>query len=295
MKKIYGLLVLASLAVAGCQKDTAINKPAEQEKVAVSFTAKLPANMVTQGSADGGIVGNNVDFTNDCSLRYIMCVFDNSNNPVLNETIITSDPAIPVLFNVRLVPATYKVAFWADIITKTSYVADKYYNTDALSSNGTISLYGSELSYLFTGSSVNTEERDAYAFAKTIDLTASGITDNITLKRPFAKIRLVATGQASDLLAIGKTVNVEGLKVPKTYNILNGTSSGEVTLMYSAINTYNDHSNGEQTLFSDYVLPPSSGKIECKITVSGYTEYTASNIPVELNKLTTIKGNFNIP
>jgi hypothetical protein len=113
------------------------------------------------------------------------------------------------------------------------------------------------------------ETRDAYTAEKLINNFNSASDLNLTLTRPFAKVRVIAT-DIDDVLNVGikpttATVQYIDNNMPKKYNAVadGGKTSKESAKSHSyeygkTATVYTDNA-GEMTLFADYVFVPQSG------------------------------------
>ena len=243
-------------------------------------------------SADGFDIGSLA--TTDYSLRYILEIYlKNDAGEVLYEKcqrhVKVSDDA-SVAFPVRLAQGRdYQVTVWADIVEDDSE-ADRYYKTtdglDAIS--------------IITWNAMD-ETRDAYTAFEGID-DFNGSPINLTLKRPFAKVRVVAT-DIDDIRAVGleptKAV-VEYQDMYHEFNAVSGVAS-EATdkshnYAYATTATKYTDVSGEMTLFADYIFVPQSGTVQFTLDVMDQADRSIkfnnfnTAIYVEANKLTTIKG-----
>ena len=232
------------------------------------------------------------------NLRYILEVYLGDN---CQRHVLVSDNT-SVAFPVRLAPGRdYKLVVWADIVQGNSE-ADRYYNTTKGLDEVTI-IESDEIKW-----NAMNETRDAFTATQTVsahDIATGAIT--MTLERPFAKLRVVATDY-DDVVKLGlapaSAVVTYSQEMPRTYNALNATpvftsaSSKSHTITYpadtkDAVYSYKD---GEYTLFADYFFVPETGTAKFEFDVNTATDsrikYTNFNteIFVEANKLTTIKG-----
>ncbi len=290
MKNLFITCALAGLLLASCQKEEE-TASLSKDPVLVSFTTKLPvkAGGMTTFSTDQGGTIENVNFSTGYDLRYIMGIYDGSGNLVGTQTVKTVDVPAPVTFDVRLVPGTYKFVFWADIVQQGS-TADYHYNTADLK---TITVM--DVSYLG-----NDDTKDAYTNAVSVDVSA-GINQSITLNRPFGKIRVIATDVQQGVTPAKAKLKYTATDMPNGFNAFNATplTTAFTNPEYAPTAIYNDLSGSTQTMAWDYIFAPASGQKGYNFEVMIYDASNVllknrvlTNIPIERNKLTTVKGNF---
>ena len=315
-------------------------------------------------SAEGGLK-NLAASGNQYKVRFIMEVYAKGASatakPVLRQIkyndLADTKAARETSFNMRLLAAEYDFVFWADIVKSCkafNYDGDafvglnencygnRYFltNTDpnsdvlcrpieqGLGASGYVEgdLRTIKASKMAVSYQHDTPEMyDGYAAHKAIDLRVDPPAEEIVLKRPFAKLRLVTTD--IDLLkeknpAWNKTViTISEDNLPNTYNALTGQTSTTTELnnvqkfwtsMAQATNS-GVYSN-EPTEDSDMETIKSTGKtlyvfylpvsneaqnltfnIEVKDASNNVLAETqglsVSPVPLYSNKLTTIKGN----
>lgn len=301
------------MALWGCEKDAAeAVAPAE---ALLTFTAEIPQELqkvgpraaIGSGSQHGGL--NNVDW-NTHQLRYIMEVYDPVDMSLVTrevkyKTTNAAGAAKSENFSVRLIPnKEYKAVFWADFILQGSN-ADLYYQT--------VSETGLQAVTLLNGNAYvgNDDARDAYFAQENIKINGNE-TRAITLKRPFGKLRVITT-DADALVSAGvNTVRVAYTTAlptgfnAATGNLISGQELQDAT--YEAAvsvdgNEGTDANSGKLTVAFDYIFVPSTTAeaplqvahnlrvAVCKddAEISSYAFTTG--IPIERNKLTTVRGN----
>ena len=168
------------LGLVSCQNEPDemnVSLGGEQE---VMLTVSLP-EATRADSADGALDN---DVLTDYDLRYILEVYYGEN---CNRFVQTSTSTSAV-FPVRLAPGrTYTFVVWADFVTKGANAEndiDLFYET----SNGL-----KEIQIIEDKWAPMVEARDAYFFSKTIDDFQTSSNLEMTLTRPFAKVRVVST------------------------------------------------------------------------------------------------------
>ncbi|MBD9135839.1 MAG: hypothetical protein EGP73_13475 [Alistipes indistinctus] len=286
------LLVLTGallLLMGGCTKDPATGSG--QGEVTVNLTASLPTaiqSYSTKASNQGGI--NNVT---DKTLRYILEVYDESGNFIMRKTVFKAPGAFtdPASFSLTLLAQKYKFAFWADFVASEAD-ADLYYSTLSATDHGLQAVALKTAPY-----AINDEARDAYTATLDADLSSSSLNRTVTLKRPFGKIRLLATdlaAAASQGYTPTQTSIAYTVELPTTFNALTGAAQASPTALPSATAAILDEDvTGGKVIALDYVFAGVKPTVSLTFSASGTggtTERAIETIPVEANKLTTVKG-----
>ena len=158
---------------------------------------------------------------------------------------------------------------------------------------------------------------DAYYAKEDVNLTQSSQSLQVTLRRPFGKIRLLATDAPQNIenqnsnIPVSATIAFTDAKVPTTFNARTGEAS-EPTLsvteyIFTAVKEPSPVVTGHSDLAQEgnfaYLLgqtyffeSPVSTAYKMTVTVNNATEQIGyrelTNIPVSANKLTTVIGNF---
>ena len=292
MKRFLALAALV-LGMVSCQTEPEgldVIVGGEQE---VMVNVALPEG--TRASSADGFDLNSLA-TTDYSLRYILEIYlKNEQGEVLYDKcqrhVKVSDDT-SVAFPVRLAQGRdYQVTVWADIVEDGSE-ADRYYNTAA----------GLDAISIGTWNAMD-ETRDAYTGSKGID-DFNGSPIDLILKRPFAKVRVVAT-DIDDIRAVGlepttAAVVYQSMSMYQKFNAVSGIASaaGDKSHNYAYATTATKYTDvdGEMTLFADYIFVPESGTVQFTIDVKDQATRSIkfnnfnTDIYVEANKLTTIKG-----
>ena len=282
MKKLFALLAVV-LAVASCQKesnDLAVNMGEQETLITVALPEATRAN-----SALGGL-DNNVRA--DHQLRYILEIYSDGGNKCLRNVKFAEGEKTEVVFNVRLVPGhAYDFVVWADFVKNGE---DTYYNT----ANGL-----DEIS--FKNYDAMTEARDAYYNVVSIKAGEPvSKVNTITLTRPFAKVRVIADDVDEAKAALHNSLTKATVTYTDdvvVYNTFNArTQDVSVTGEVSKEKTffYNTSAYDESNLYVDYILVPqgTQSTVKFDLNVDGFVNRAfKTDIAVEANKLTTIKGN----
>ena len=316
MKARFLALAALVLGLASCQTEPEglnVNAGGEVDSyVTVSLPETTRAN-----SADGAF--DNVVASDNYTIRYIFQVFYNGTESGAARQVIYTDND-QVSFPVRLVPGRhYNFVVWADVVMQNGKTlnelgvydasADLHYNTEDLKS---IKLKGEweamdETRDAFTGQFNTAEDgnKTEYNSAKSI---------NITLTRPFAKLRVITTDmeQLNDLNIIPTRATVQ--YTTQHYASFNAFAGGvnendkmSKTHTNFAIKAYDDNVNDKsKVLFTDYFFAKDDQDV-VNFTLTVYdqrcteqdvqddyiikTNHFNTPIPAHRNNLTTISGN----
>ena len=286
MKAKFLALAALVLGLASCQTEPeslGVNVGGEQD---VTVCVSLP-EVTRANSAEGAFV--NVVNSSEYTIRYILQVF--YGETAAPQDVKYSD-GTSVNFDVRLVPGRdYKFVVWADVV-KEAERTDLHYNTTDLTA------------ITFKGDwNAMDETRDAFTVVEPIENYNGSKSINLTLTRPFAKLRVQTTdlGELANLgLAPYKTVVTYTTAHYRSFNALNGvpTDKTYASKTHELINleSYGYEAN---TLFVDYFYAtesPETVKFEMKVYDKDEVEPLKTNnfstdIPVQRNYLTTISGN----
>ena len=293
MKKLFAILALV-LGMVSCQTEPEgldVVVGGEQE---VMLSVSLPEG-TRANSAEGFDLNNRGDY----KIRYILEISYHGN--LIRDVQISESTS--ATFPVRLAPnRDYTFTVWADLVTATTVDKETWYTTD-LYYNTARGLANIELKNW----TPNTEARDAWTATQTVTYTSTNKNIGMTLKRPFAKVRVVAT----DIAEIRKfdlepaaAVAEYAREMYTMFDAVEGVAKGETTgkthtFNYASVDTY-EGANGEQlTVFADYVLVPADGNVQFSLSVYAdearndliKTNNFNTTIPVVKNKVTTIRGN----
>ena len=312
MKKLF-LAATAAAALTACTNDLTDHAATTADEQTLSFSVAIPDMMSTTraaaastNSARGGVT--NVD-TEAYDLRYQLAVYSMPDNElILRAPIQTKDAYEPTSFEVRLTPnRQYRVVAWADFVAEGTQ-EDLHYDTSDFS---TVTLRADDPTEL------NDESRDAFFVSQTIEVGSSAFSTSLTLRRPFAKLRIVTTDwhlyghalEMPDKVVIGyqNCVRYGGV------NLLTGQAIDAATLgsatdatTFSAnlpdAKSYAlgyDASENNRTLLVDYLMADNVNEHKAIhftfTTLRGDTIVTShdvtTDIPTRRNWLTTLIGN----
>ena len=336
MKARFLALAALVLGLASCQNDFDGNAVAGGEvnfQLAVT-TGGVETRAGERGEADSQNAKDSafgaVDYFQganwaDVDLRYILEVYDQADSydnaePVKDRMVKIVDAYEPVTFDLRLIPnRNYHFVVFADFVANGSHAlsADEQLAVEGLHHDAT-NLQAIKI----LADAINEECTDAYFATADIKIENSA-AQGIVLKRPYGKVRVVAT----DLAELNLNVDPKAVKVvytttqPDTFNAVNGKVSEveegtqEFTRVYGEISKtdLSQHTytagydakveNGRHThmtLFTDYILATEEQRdIQFDLYVYDdaamqseikHTEFSTM-IPVQRNYLTTIIGN----
>lgn len=286
-KAIYIIMVsLLAAAAVSCTRE--IQAP-DGEEATLTVTASLDAAMDggTKASADGGLTNL---AGQGYQLRYMMELWSENDNVETLEyraqPVITDFSSLTVEYNLNLLAKKYKMVLWADIVKKgdnSNVYNGKYDISDGLTA------------IVFpTGSAFGSDEYDAFTAVADVDLTGGSKVIGATLKRPFAKIRVIddrinqtPAQPYSTHLKFPSTVSI-----PETYNALTGdVTSAIITETPTCTSTFETGTG--LCLFTGYIFVPETGastKYRFTIVVNDEEKVQVSDVTVRRNALTTVKG-----
>ena len=280
------------LGLVSCQNEpdeTNVSLGGEQE---VMLTVSLPE--ATRADSAVGALDNSV--LTDYDLRYILEVYYGEN---CNRFVQTSTSTSAV-FPVRLAPGrTYTFVVWADFVTKGANAEqdiDLFYETSA----GLKAIQIVEDKW-----APMVEARDAYVGSKTIADFQTSSNLEMTLTRPFAKVRVVST-DIEQLRGVGIVPTTAqatySQNMYRKFNAATGVASDAATkthtFAYADVDSYEANTDSKLTIFSDYIFVPAEGVAKFTLEVwdgeatprSIKQNNFNTDIFVEENKVTSIVG-----
>ena len=310
MKARFLFLAAVVLGLASCQTEPEgldVNVGGEEQIVTVNVNVpETETRAAGTDSAKGGVA--NVDMSK-YDLRYILEVYDEAGNLAKERLVEYEDNAQSTSFNLRLIPGrNYKFVVWADFVPEVAVERDPatnydyHYNT----ANGLRAVEVNTTSW-----DVIDESRDAYTAVELIEDFSASTDIDITLTRPFAKLRVV-TNDIEEMISIRPAeVKVEYFNTTfyDTFDAYAETASGEytghaltATLLDSEKNPVDvysgglDAEDGVQTLFADYFFGAKDDRVMFTMDVKDNSGVALpkvtfnTNIPVQRNMLTTVYG-----
>lgn len=333
----------ATLGLTSCSNEMTPDQPIRSGEVDITMTTSLPKELQSYAttSAEGGL--KNLEGVDGLAVRYIMEIYPKGSETAVQRMItyknLTSDGDYRTAsFSTRLLAAEYNFVFWADIVRESNtipynqtlegletpiYGNSYFYSNKNLSGEALEALYRpTDVSVSEKGdlktihssgvgaavSPVSSEMYDGYTCAKEVDLRVEPTTHSFTLKRPFAKLRVVATDKADELImkpdwdkSLLKIL--PDCNIPNRFNALTGTATSDSNVgggywcsYYVTSGTYENETGDEHTIGVFY-LPVSTSSynltFDMGITTgetATYNKLSVENVPLVANKLTTIKG-----
>lgn len=336
----------ATLGLTSCSNEMTPDQPIREGMVDVVMTTSMPQELQSYGvsSAEGGL--KNLE-DKGYSVRYIMEVYPKGSTTKVQRMI----KYVPMSeggsykttsFETRLLASEYNFVFFADIVRQvnaypyndpnpypgltTPYYANRYFfsNTDESSdvlirpTDVNTAVAGDLQTICASKAATDTfqnpylEMYDAYSCTEAVDLRREPTTQSFTLKRPFAKLRLITT-DADQLLATPdwskSRVDITVSDIPTGFNALAGASiagtergywNGGIQALNSDVYTNESDNASDKTLSVFYLpVPAKSQNLTFSITVKDASgkvltqsvQLEVENVPLVGNKLTTIKGN----
>ena len=290
MKKFLALAALV-LGMVSCQTEPEgfdVNVGGEQD---VNITVSLPEG--TRANSALGAFGN-VDFT-EYDVRFQCEVHYGTEKKVLPVQI--SDDGKNATFPVRLIAnRKYTFVVWADLVEEGS-TDDLHYITknedgDTDLSNITINDWNAM-----------DETRDAYTCTEE-RLFERGTAINLTLTRPFAKLRVVTTDM-NELMGVMPTkAKVEyTTQYRNSFNAVAGVAGDVYRTKTHDFFNIAEYETGDEavttkTLFADYLFVAENDIVNFQMTINDQDGNIIDEpknfntpIPVQRNFVTTIKGN----
>ena len=291
MKKFLFPALALGLVMTSCQSDEPF-APGMGEEVQATFTISVPDAMGTRAGEVNSALGG---FTNGAgNLNYTVALLRAEDDVVMwssktpasvNGTSATFSPTVVQGY-------TYKILAYAtfDNAVEAPTVGQTIAETDAINNIATLK-------------GINNESEDAY-FCNTTIVGAPKM--KAELKRPFGKLRLVATDydKLCDLGLDVKSVKVTygtTVVMEETFDAFKQAFEGDGGNVWSADKaTYAEAAANELTVFVDYLPALTEGEKMYPFTIevtyndnkTVYTRTFAQDIPVKRNYLTTLRGDF---
>ena len=303
MKKILALLAVV-LGVVSCQTEPEgldVNVGGEQD---VTICVTIPETETRAGGNDSalGVFANGILDAQDATMRYILQVYYKTTENGVDKYTASKERLVKysddksVVFPVRLVPGrNYQFVVWADVVNGEN-AGDKHYITTDLAKI--------ELNNTWVAMD---ETRDAFTATQLVEDYSGTSSINITLKRPFAKLRVVTT----DMVALNN-LGIMPKKATVTYsvghynafNALAGNAIGDskhrdIKHENFVIASYGENiaEGANMTLFTDYFFAEAGEVVKFELDVFDQNGVSIkknnfnTDIAVNRNYLTTISGN----
>ena len=277
MKKSILTLLGVGLLLTSCQSDEPF-APVEGGEKQVTFTLNVPGELGTRAGATDNASDKGGWTNSQGNLSYTLVL--KAANDVQTLTADAEDN---------------QVTFTPTVVLGREYTVTAYaYFGDTAKST---------INAIAESKGINDETKDAYTWTGKINFATDqdGTNQNITLKRPYAKLRLIATDYNEAKTDV-KSVTVEYKNQMYTmFNAVEGQFNSERAVSFT--NTWNKDyyeattTDGSKTIFADYVPVNETGVAPFTVTVEyqngeTYTRKFVEDIPVKRNALTTLKGAF---
>ena len=276
MKKYLFPALALGLVLTSCQSDEPF-APGEGGEKQVTFTLNVPGELGTR--ADSGNKSGVGGLSNNAGeLSYTLVL-----NADGDQRKFTKTGAGSVVFNPTVVLGRE--------YTVTAYA---HFSDEAWDGEEAIDIT----------KHFNDETKDAYFNKEKITFQLNETNKQITLKRPFGKLRLLAT----DYTAAGNELNTVVKNVKITYNdaqtakfdVFDSEFEFEGNYVNADAKTFGYYAaeeDGAMPIFADYVpANPGDNMVDftVEVTYTNDEKYsrTFNDIPVKRNALTTLKGNF---
>ena len=342
---IAATVALTAMFLTSCSNDMEPDVIKNEGMVDVVLTTSLPTEISTYAtqstnSLEGGI--KNLTDKEGFYVRYIMEAYPQSSNERVlrmiqyKELKDVNDVCNNITFEARMLAAKYRFVFYADIVRDVNLGTgnsdldaecrgNQYFlsNVDETSTalyrpTTDDGLQIGDLQTIIPANNANSvyghtsiEQYDVYTCTGELDLR-NETSKNFTLKRPFAKLRIITTDADSELLSDVKwsqtIVSLAGENLNNSFNALTEETTLNGRTYYTTayktrtreIDSYGEDKNGEKTLCVFYI--PVSDSKSCNLnftvtatsgstTIADAVPYQVDNVPLVKNKVTTIKGN----
>ena len=301
MKKLFAL-ALVVLGLAACQTEPNELDVNVGGEVLTTVNISIPETDTRSNSALGAF--ENVDLTGDLTIRYILQVYYKGEPS--KERLVKYSDGKSVVFDVRLVSGRdYQFVAWADLVEGNAFQENVWSNNDGIHYN-TEDLANITLKDTWVAMD---ETRDAFTVSEPVNNYSGASVINLTLKRPFAKLRVKTTDmEALNNIGIMPTKATVEYRVDhyNAFNAFAGTVIGDsknrnIKHENFKIGSYGeDVKNGaDMTLFTDYFFAADQEEV-VNFNLSVYDQDNAiigeiinfnTPIPARRNYLTTIAGN----
>ena len=302
-------MAAAALLLASCQREELGGSSLSGEEVSVSISAVMPdgGSAVVKSDTEPG----DGSLANRCIMQiyYLPGGESGSADPIpYGDRVTVAVSGMKALFpDQRLVSGhDYRFVFWADHVTDNSsaeaLAQDLHYDTEEFPIVSFKEEEDGTLSY-----SSNDDTRDAF-FAAEVRNISGPSSLSFDLKRPFGQLNIITNdwgaipeGAAADQLRPAK-VKLTFNGVPNTIDLLTGEVSGAAVISGEAVEVSKIAQDGDAKHLSfDYILAEPNDQTILRgftmdfLAYDGKTKvtdtYTFTNIPVQRNYQTNVRGN----
>ena len=279
---LYGLLC-GTLMLASCSNDEPTAPGAQT--VEASFSLNIAGDIATRAGNSNSSLGG-VDNLGAKNLNYILALYEvaENNTLILSDFCQVSDrdgdgerfsPMVTL-------GKTYMMVALA-------HFGDKRNIADADKAE--------YLKAIPIENKINSEAEDFYVATKTARFTVDNLQHALTLKRPYAKLRIVATDWNQPAIE-SVTVDYGANTLFSKFNVLTNQFFADNTTKTISASQYNDTVNASaKTIVADY-FPVNAdtylSTFKVTVTLNDNTSFsrTFNDIPLQRNALTTLSGTF---
>ena len=290
-KLIYTIAACLIALFSSCTQEEQLNGQGENENV--NFSLKLPSTFIATRAE--------IQIPAEYKMRSIVEVWSTDNVPVLKyreekslETGMTPD------FNFQLQAGDYTCLFWTDFIRQDAetemitteegisyeHFADAFYDTGSLKTIMVKTDVGI--------AAFDTDACDAYYGCVELKKNTDGISQEVTLKRPFAKL-VIKENDANQFETL--TAMRVQMDVPAGFNVQSGEPLSNTVTLNAEKSEFVTNENG-QVLCSNYVFTPSAGTFNMNAISFSFSlgstrlnrEIPSGNITLGRNQLYNVAG-----
>ena len=306
---LFAIATLVLLFAVSCQRDELQGGFISGEEVSVSISAVMPdgGSAVVKSDTEPG----NGSFANRCIMQiyYLPDRESGSADPIpYGDRVTVAVSGMKALFpDQRLVSGhDYRFVFWADHVTDNSsaeaLAQDLHYDTEEFPIVSFKEEEDGTLSY-----SSNDDTRDAF-FAAEVRNISGPSSLSFDLKRPFGQLNIITTdwgvipGDVVDQLR-PSNVRLDFKSLPNSIDLVSGKVTGSVNISSEVVPVsrvpengdskqlsfdYIFAKDGEQTVLADFTMDFLLADGTTQVTDEAYT---FTNIPVQRNYQTNVRGN----
>ena len=282
---LYGLLC-GTLMLASCSNDEPTAPSAQT--VEASFSLNIAGEVATRAGNGNSSLGG-ADNLGAEKLNYILALYEVADNNalILSDFCQVSDrdgdgerfsPMVTLGKTYMMVA----LAHFGDRLTLTDAEKADY------------------LKAMPIENIINSEAEDFYVATKTARFTVDNLQHALTLKRPYAKLRIVATDWNQSAIQ-GVTVDYAANTLFSQFNVLTNQFSNYSTTKTISASQYNTSDAATaKTIVADYfpvnTVSPTTylSAFTVTVTLQGGSSFsrTFNDIPLQRNALTTLSGTF---
>ena len=287
MKKYLFPALALGLVMTSCQSDEPF-APTEGGEKQVTFTLNVPGELGTRAGTEDNNSGVGGWTNTQGNVSYTLVLSAEGHNQTYKKENVAGNT----------------VTFSPTVVLGREYTVTAYAHFNATAQEN--------LTNITETKGINDESKDVYFFTTKENVSdttinfAEGTSYNFDLKRPYAKLRLIAedyntTDATKPITNITEVTVSYNNEVYTVFNAVEGEFKTKANKSYSKTwdaNYYEKNvTSGNKTIFADYI--PVNGTDVAPFTVTveytngeTYTREFNQDIPVKRNALTTLKGAF---